>query len=82
VAHDFNNLLTIISGYARMGLDELPAGDELRESLSSRKYPDISNPRSRIRSSGLRIKIPSAAFSKTPPQPPPGRVAPQHRRHH
>jgi PAS domain S-box-containing protein len=33
VAHDFNNLLPIISGYARMGLDDLPAGDELRESL-------------------------------------------------
>ena len=34
VAHDFNNLLTIISGYARMGLDDLPARDELRESLN------------------------------------------------
>ena len=31
-AHDFN-LLTIISGYARMALDDLPPGDDLRESL-------------------------------------------------
>jgi PAS domain S-box-containing protein len=34
VAHDFNNLLTVISGYARMGLDDLPAEHELRESLA------------------------------------------------
>ena len=34
VAHDFNNLLTVISGYARMGLDELPADDALREPLT------------------------------------------------
>jgi PAS domain S-box-containing protein len=30
VAHDFNNMLTVISGYNRMLLDELPAGSELR----------------------------------------------------
>jgi PAS domain S-box-containing protein len=34
VAHDFNNLLTVISGYARMGLEDLPADHELRESLA------------------------------------------------
>jgi two-component system cell cycle sensor histidine kinase/response regulator CckA len=34
VAHDFNNLLTVISGYARMGLDDLPAEHDLRESLT------------------------------------------------
>jgi len=33
VAHDFNNLLTVISGYARMGLEDLPAEHDLRESL-------------------------------------------------
>jgi hypothetical protein len=30
VAHDFNNMLTVISGYSRMILDDLPAGSELR----------------------------------------------------
>jgi len=30
VAHDFNNMLTVISGYNRMILDDLPAGSELR----------------------------------------------------
>jgi two-component system cell cycle sensor histidine kinase/response regulator CckA len=34
VAHDFNNLLTVISGYARMGLDDLPVEHDLRESLT------------------------------------------------
>jgi two-component system, cell cycle sensor histidine kinase and response regulator CckA len=31
VAHDFNNMLTVISGYTRMILDELPPLDPLRE---------------------------------------------------
>jgi two-component system, cell cycle sensor histidine kinase and response regulator CckA len=31
VAHDFNNMLTVISGYSRMMLDELPPDDPLRE---------------------------------------------------
>jgi two-component system, cell cycle sensor histidine kinase and response regulator CckA len=31
VAHDFNNMLTVISGYSRMILDELPPLDPLRE---------------------------------------------------
>ena len=31
VAHDFNNMLTVISGYSRMLLDELPLLDPLRE---------------------------------------------------
>jgi len=31
VAHDFNNMLTVISGYNRMILEELPALDPLRE---------------------------------------------------
>ena len=31
VAHDFNNMLTVISGYNRMMLDELPPSDPLRE---------------------------------------------------
>jgi two-component system, cell cycle sensor histidine kinase and response regulator CckA len=31
VAHDFNNMLTVIAGYERMILDELPQGDPLRE---------------------------------------------------
>ena len=31
VAHDFNNMLTVISGYGRMMVDELPPGDPLRE---------------------------------------------------
>ncbi len=30
VAHDFNNMLTVISGYTRMILDELPPDDALR----------------------------------------------------
>ena len=30
VAHDFNNMLTVISGYNRMLLDELPPSDALR----------------------------------------------------
>ncbi len=30
VAHDFNNMLTVISGYNRMILDDLPPGDPLR----------------------------------------------------
>jgi two-component system cell cycle sensor histidine kinase/response regulator CckA len=30
VAHDFNNMLTVISGYNRMILDELPVADPLR----------------------------------------------------
>jgi two-component system cell cycle sensor histidine kinase/response regulator CckA len=30
VAHDFNNMLTVITGYTRMILDELPALDPLR----------------------------------------------------
>jgi two-component system cell cycle sensor histidine kinase/response regulator CckA len=34
VAHDFNNLLTVISGYARMALDDLAAEHGLRESLT------------------------------------------------
>jgi two-component system, cell cycle sensor histidine kinase and response regulator CckA len=32
VAHDFNNMLTVISGYNRMILDDLPPGDPLRSS--------------------------------------------------
>jgi two-component system cell cycle sensor histidine kinase/response regulator CckA len=32
VAHDFNNMLTVISGYTRMILDDLPPGDPLRDS--------------------------------------------------
>lgn len=31
VAHDFNNMLTVMSGYSRMMLDELPPKDPLRE---------------------------------------------------
>ena len=31
IAHDFNNMLTVISGYDRMILDELPPNDPLRE---------------------------------------------------
>jgi hypothetical protein len=31
IAHDFNNMLTVISGYDRMILDELPPTDPLRE---------------------------------------------------
>jgi PAS domain S-box-containing protein len=31
VAHDFNNMLTVIQGYNRMILDDLPAADPLRE---------------------------------------------------
>lgn len=34
VEHDCNNLLTVISGYARMGLDDLPPKHDLRESLT------------------------------------------------
>jgi PAS domain S-box-containing protein len=33
VAHDFNNLLTIIGGYAKMALDDLPETDPLRDSI-------------------------------------------------
>ncbi len=33
VAHDFNNLLTIIGGYGRMILDQLPPGDRARGSM-------------------------------------------------
>jgi nitrogen-specific signal transduction histidine kinase/ActR/RegA family two-component response regulator len=33
VAHDFNNLLTIIGGYGRMVLDQLPASDRARGSM-------------------------------------------------
>jgi signal transduction histidine kinase/ActR/RegA family two-component response regulator len=33
VAHDFNNLLTAINGYATMALEDLQAGDPLREDL-------------------------------------------------
>ncbi|MBV9504913.1 MAG: PAS domain S-box protein, partial [Acidobacteriia bacterium] len=31
VAHDFNNMLTVMAGYSRMIVDELPPGDPLRE---------------------------------------------------
>ena len=31
IAHDFNNMLTVISGYNRMILDELPPNDPMRE---------------------------------------------------
>jgi two-component system, cell cycle sensor histidine kinase and response regulator CckA len=31
VAHDFNNMLTVIAGYSKMILDELPPDDPLRE---------------------------------------------------
>ena len=31
IAHDFNNMLTVISGYDRMILDELPSTDPIRE---------------------------------------------------
>jgi two-component system cell cycle sensor histidine kinase/response regulator CckA len=34
VAHDFNNLLTVIGGYSRMGLEELPEDHALRGSLT------------------------------------------------
>ena len=34
VAHDFNNLLTVISGYAQMLHDALPAADPLRDAAS------------------------------------------------
>ena len=34
VAHDFNNLLTVINGYGRMLLDDVKAGDPLREGLT------------------------------------------------
>jgi PAS domain S-box-containing protein len=34
VAHDFNNLLTVIGGYSRMGLEELPENHSLRGSLA------------------------------------------------
>ena len=33
MAHDFNNLLTAINGYAAIALEELQAGDPLREDL-------------------------------------------------
>jgi two-component system cell cycle sensor histidine kinase/response regulator CckA len=33
VAHDFNNLLTVINGYSRMALADLPESDPLREQL-------------------------------------------------
>jgi len=33
VAHDFNNLITVISGYARMGLDSLSPEHELHEAF-------------------------------------------------
>ena len=33
VAHDFNNLLTIIGGYGRMVLEQLPPGDRTRGSM-------------------------------------------------
>jgi len=35
VAHDFNNLLTTISGNAKLMLEEIPAGDPLREEAES-----------------------------------------------
>jgi signal transduction histidine kinase len=34
VAHDFNNLLTVMTGYAEMALDELPAGHSLRTPMN------------------------------------------------
>jgi PAS domain S-box-containing protein len=33
VAHDFNNLLTVISGYAQMARDDMPAGHPARDSI-------------------------------------------------
>jgi PAS domain S-box-containing protein len=42
VAHDFNNLITVITGYAQMALDELPADHPLRDSIEE------------IRQAGLR----------------------------
>ncbi len=33
VAHDFNNMLTIIGGYGRMVIDQLPAADRARKTL-------------------------------------------------
>lgn len=38
IAHDFNNLLTVITGYADMMLQELPAGSEYRATVG-----EISN---------------------------------------
>ncbi|QEG30215.1 Blue-light-activated protein [Gemmata obscuriglobus] len=33
IAHDFNNLLTVINGYSKIVLDEMPDGDPHRESV-------------------------------------------------
>ena len=35
VAHDFNNLLTVINGYSDLILRTLPAGDKVREKIST-----------------------------------------------
>lgn len=47
VAHDFNNLLMVISAYAELALDALPAKDRLREKIqeiltASRKAADLT----------------------------------------
>lgn len=33
IAHDFNNLLTTMAGYTELALDQIPAGDSLREDV-------------------------------------------------
>jgi signal transduction histidine kinase len=33
IAHDFNNLLTVINGFTSLALDQLPAGDPVRDGL-------------------------------------------------
>ena len=33
MAHDFNNLLTVINGFSKLALSELPTGDPLRDDL-------------------------------------------------